>query len=212
MYLSDLEESEFVGNDGLHSIDLYKDRGYGDKLIHIADRDYKKGLVTTPVVVPEGVLSRATYVLDGPLAAARRFKAQVGVDASDSSGKGSCVFLVEVRQSGQWKRLFESGIVKSKEPPRNVELDISGADRLKLVVTDGGDGMRRPCRMGGRHAPMTNSLSRSAERTFQTVNAFQRNTVNSTLTLLTTLLLVPMTSICLAHNPRRPPPHQARCP
>jgi hypothetical protein len=140
VYLSDLEESEFVGNDGLHTIDLYKDRGYGDKPIHMAGRDYKKGLVTTPVIVPEGVLARATYVLDGPLAAAQRFKAQVGIDASDSSGQGSCVFLVEVRQGGQWKRLFESGVVKSKEPPRNVDLEISGADRLRLVVTDGGDG------------------------------------------------------------------------
>jgi alpha-galactosidase len=140
VYLSDLEEHEFVGNDGLHTIDLYKDRGYGDKPIHMAGRDFKKGLVTTPVVVPEGVLARATYVLDGPLAAVRRFKAQVGIDASDSSGMGSCVFMVEVRQGGQWKRLFESGMVKSKEPPRNVDVEISGADRLRLVVTDGGDG------------------------------------------------------------------------
>ncbi len=69
--------------------------------------------------------------------AALRFRAKVGVDDEESSGSGTVTF--EVRVDGQPK--FKSGVMKRGEPAKVIDLDLTGAKRLTLLVGDGGDGI-----------------------------------------------------------------------
>lgn len=50
--------------------------------------------------------------------------------------QASAVF--EVHADG--KKLFESDIFRGKTPPKDIEVDLSGAQMLKLVITEGGNG------------------------------------------------------------------------
>jgi len=50
-------------------------------------------------------------------------------------------FIVEVHRRGTWERVFTSGVLKLGDKPRNVSADITGADRLRLITTDAGDGI-----------------------------------------------------------------------
>ncbi len=70
--------------------------------------------------------ARLTFLLDG---AYQRFQSEVGVDDS-TGGRGSVRFRVFVDGREQ----FTSGPVRGGEPPRAVDLDILGAERLDLVV------------------------------------------------------------------------------
>ena len=72
--------------------------------------------------------------LDGK---ATRFRAKVGVDAA-TEGRGSVVFEVYLDGKRTWKSPVMSGLDKA----RDLKVDVSGVDRLRLVVTDGGDGNR----------------------------------------------------------------------
>jgi len=65
----------------------------------------------------------------------KRFKAQVGVDAV-TEGRGSVVF--EVYADG--KKIWASGVMSGLDQPKVIDVDVSGADRLRLIVTDAGDG------------------------------------------------------------------------
>ncbi len=67
--------------------------------------------------------------------AATRFEAVVGVD-DETKGKGSVTF--EVWADG--KLVSDSGVMKGGETPKAVSVDVSGAKRLFLLVSDGGDG------------------------------------------------------------------------
>ena len=64
-----------------------------------------------------------------------RFSAKVGVNDS-SSGKGSVEFIIH----GDDKVLWKSGIVRTGEVVKNVDLSVKGVHTLILEVTDGGDG------------------------------------------------------------------------
>ncbi|MBI2194634.1 MAG: NPCBM/NEW2 domain-containing protein [Planctomycetes bacterium] len=81
-----------------------------------------------------GVFARSLleYALNGQF---RRFSARAGIDAA-TEGKGSVVFEVY----GDGKKLWSSGIVTGLDAARDVEVDLTGVDRLRLVVTDAGDG------------------------------------------------------------------------
>jgi hypothetical protein len=61
---------------------------------------------------------------------------------------------VDVRRNGTWQRLFESGVLKAGGVPQQVDVDVSGADRLRLIATDGGDGI------GWDHAVWANPMLR----------------------------------------------------
>jgi hypothetical protein len=75
------------------------------------------------------------YALDG---AARRFRAEVGIDAA-TEGKGSVTFEIAIDGDKAW----DSGPVSGLDAPKSVDLAIpAGAKRLRLTVTDGGDGNR----------------------------------------------------------------------
>jgi hypothetical protein len=63
------------------------------------------------------------------------FTADVGVD-DETNGGGSVVFQVVVDGA----TVFDSGLVRGGEDARHVSVSVAGADELRLVVTNGGDG------------------------------------------------------------------------
>jgi len=69
--------------------------------------------------------------------AAKRFKAAVGVDDEVKGQPGS----VEFRIYGDGKLLWRSGVMRSGEPAKPVDLDVSGVGTLMLVVAPGDDGI-----------------------------------------------------------------------
>jgi hypothetical protein len=118
--------------------ELKRDISYGNAPLSLGGQEFATGLLTHPETTPEGGRAHVVYALGGELARAQRFRAWVGIDGS-AGHAGSATFAVEVRRAGQWERLFESGILRGAEPPARVDVDISGADRLRLIVTDAGD-------------------------------------------------------------------------
>jgi len=71
--------------------------------------------------------------LDGK---ALKFTALVGVD-DEQKGKGTVEFIVKK----DYKTVWQSGLMRAGEPAKKVEIDLRGAGRLGLMVTDGGDGI-----------------------------------------------------------------------
>ena len=65
----------------------------------------------------------------------RRFTAEVGID-SITKGKGSVVFEVYADDQKLWASPIMSGL----DDPQKVDLDVTGVNRLRLIVNDGGDG------------------------------------------------------------------------
>jgi hypothetical protein len=49
------------------------------------------------------------------------------------------VFIVEVLRRGRWEKLFESPVLRGGDQPAEVDVDITGAQQLRLRATDGGD-------------------------------------------------------------------------
>ena len=134
IYLSDLTPLEAF----CHG-DLRKDTSYEGALISLRGEKVPKGLLTHPETTAQGGRAFVVYALDGGLAKATRFQARVGIDDS-AANAGSAVFIVEVRRNGQWQKVYESGILRGGQPnPPPIDVDISGADRLRLTATDAGD-------------------------------------------------------------------------
>ena len=67
---------------------------------------------------------------------ARRFTAWVGVD-DETNGGGS----VEFRVIADGKTLWSSGVMRGKQPAKEVDVDVSGIKKLILQVGDTGDGI-----------------------------------------------------------------------
>ncbi|VYT63202.1 DUF5011 domain-containing protein [Clostridium tertium] len=65
------------------------------------------------------------------------FSSYVGVDRQMFGSVGSVIFQVYV--DGEKK--FDSGLMNSRDSMKYLEIDINGAKELKLVVTDGGNGI-----------------------------------------------------------------------
>jgi alpha-galactosidase len=68
---------------------------------------------------------------------AKRFTASVGVDGEVPSGMGSVEFVV----IGDGKTLFDSGVMRGKEPAKEVDVNLTGIKRLTLQVGDAEDGI-----------------------------------------------------------------------
>ena len=68
---------------------------------------------------------------------ATRFSASVGVDAEVPQGMGSVDFVV----LGDDKTLWDSGVMRGKEEPKALSVDLTGVRHLTLQVGDAGDGM-----------------------------------------------------------------------
>ena len=64
-----------------------------------------------------------------------RFQAKVGVDAA-TEGRGSVV--VEVHTDG--KKVYSSPVLSGIDKAVDIDVDVTGGKRLRLIVTDGGDG------------------------------------------------------------------------
>ncbi len=67
----------------------------------------------------------------------KRFSADVGVD-DHGGAAGSVVFKVLL----DGKESFNSGLMKTGQPAKHIALDVAGAAELRLVVTDGGNGVQ----------------------------------------------------------------------
>jgi len=85
-----------------------------------------------------GIGAFAPCVIDYPINGQfKRFTAEAGVDAA-TEGRGSVVF--EVHADG--RKLWNSPVITGLDKPREVNVDITNVKRLRLIVTDGGDGNR----------------------------------------------------------------------
>jgi len=92
--------------------------------LQIGKKSYTNGI---------GVFARS--LLEYPLNKQfRRFSAEVGID-SITKGKGSVVFEVYADD----RKLWASPIMSGLDDARKVDLDITGVDRLRLIVNDGSD-------------------------------------------------------------------------
>lgn len=70
--------------------------------------------------------------------AATRFVSMVGIDDERKAGQGSVTFDVWV----DGKHAFDSGVMTSRDTPKQVSVDLTGAKQLILSVSDAGDGTR----------------------------------------------------------------------
>ncbi|GGK34871.1 hypothetical protein GCM10008955_31010 [Deinococcus malanensis] len=80
--------------------------------------------------------SELRFSLKGTGANCTRFTADVGVD-DEVGKKGKVVFQVFL----DGVKAYDSGAMKGKDPARLVDLDITGKQELRLVVTDAGNGI-----------------------------------------------------------------------
>ncbi len=103
---------------------LQRNKSVWEKPLVIAGTRYLRGLGTHAP-------SRITYALDGKY---RRFQASVGADSATSP---TVSFEVWVDGEKRW----ESGLMKREDAARPVDLDITGAKVLELIVGDGGNGI-----------------------------------------------------------------------
>jgi alpha-galactosidase len=69
---------------------------------------------------------------------AAKFVSVVGIDDASAKGAGSVVFGVWV----DGKKAADSGVLRSGDAPKLLSVDLSGAQRLVLAVSDAGDGPR----------------------------------------------------------------------
>jgi hypothetical protein len=138
IFLSDLDEQDLVA----YLPCWKKDTNYAGKPIRLGGVEYAKGILLHPEESKEGNRANVTYPLGGELRQAKRFTAVIGIDDSMGSYKlGSAAFAVEVQRGGTWVRAFESAVLKVGDKPQQVSVDITGAEKLRLLTTDGGDGI-----------------------------------------------------------------------
>ncbi len=95
--------------------------------IRLGGRSYSSGL---------GVAgdSQVVYRLDGDYS---RFFSDVGVDEY-AGNQGSVVFRV----FGDGRKVYDSGIMTGKTKTRGLNINVEGVRELKLVTTDGGNGIK----------------------------------------------------------------------
>jgi alpha-galactosidase len=120
----------------LTSLDLSNMRqGYGRPQI---DRSIRQtSLSIGGQKFAHGVGSHANSTLWVDLSGgSERFLAAVGVDDA-AGGPGSVTFKIV----GDGKKLWESGVMKPGQAPKQVDLDLKGVTMLVLLVGDGGDGI-----------------------------------------------------------------------
>jgi len=90
----------------------------------IGTRTYAKGL---------GTHANSEVVV--PVNGASTFAAEIGI-ASYTSGRGTVVFQVWAGST----KLYDSGVVRGKDAPKAITVDVRGRSEIRLVVTNAGDG------------------------------------------------------------------------
>ena len=134
VYLSDLAGLDPVAYGGVK-----RDCNFKGGAIKLAGREYAKGLMLCPQKTGPQGLGHVTYKLEGGLQNARRLHAVVGIeDAMRGKNVGSACFIVEALRQGKWARVFESPVLRPGQL-REVNVDLSGSDQIRLLTTDGGD-------------------------------------------------------------------------
>jgi alpha-galactosidase len=101
-------------------------RSSDGNVLTIAGEEFDRGLGTH-------ALGEFSLALDGRASA---FRAQVGLD-SEVTSAGSIEFVVV----GDGRVLARSGVMRNADAARPIEADLEGIQELRLVVTDGGDGI-----------------------------------------------------------------------
>ena len=102
---------------------------------------FARNIVGAPLKVgtvsfANGIGTFARSLLEFPINGQfRRFTAKAGVDAV-TEGRGSVVFEIY----GDGKKLWTSPTLSGLDAPKDVDLDVTGVSRLRLVVTDANDG------------------------------------------------------------------------
>ncbi len=81
-----------------------------------------------------GVGSHAPSAMWVQVNGAKRFQVWVGLD-DERTGQGSIRFVIY----GGGKKLFDSGVMKGGDAPKQVDVDLSGLEQVLLVVTNAGD-------------------------------------------------------------------------
>ncbi|MBC7327929.1 NPCBM/NEW2 domain-containing protein [bacterium] len=99
--------------------------------LQIKDKKYEKGL-------GHHAPGEIIISLNGAYLA---FESEIGVQWQGGSNVGSVVFQVFV----DGRKVFDSGVMRELDPPRKVRIPLKGADELRLVVTDAGDGIICDC-------------------------------------------------------------------
>jgi len=110
-----------------------KDRSNGEK----AAGDGRT-LTIAGATSAKGFGTHASSEVVVPVAGAKRFTAEVGVDAEVGTG-GSVAFQVWAGST----KLADSGVVRGGQAARALSVDVTGRTEIRLVVTDGGDGSAR---------------------------------------------------------------------
>ena len=123
VYLSDLEPARVEEKPFFdYLLPWQRDLSVGKGRLSLRGQVFHKGL---------GVHAqcRLTYDLAGKYA---RFHSVIGID-DEARGKGNCVFEVWV----DGERRFASGSVTGRDDPRTVEVDVTGAKELAVLVDFG---------------------------------------------------------------------------
>jgi hypothetical protein len=140
VHLSELTPADSFSHGGVKNNTNY----LGNAPVSLGGRKYARSVLICPENTSAGAGARAhvTYDLAGPLANAKRFRAVVGID-DGGDRRGSVVFGVDVRRKGKWQQLYRSGVLRHGPGRKqvHVDVDIHGADQLRLSVTDAGDGI-----------------------------------------------------------------------
>ena len=128
VYLSDMPDAVLLESQGWGElgIDCAAHSTQPALPLRIGDAAFQKGLGTHAP-------GEITIDLDGRYSA---FRASVGLQWQDSE-QGSVVFKVLV----DGKQVFDSGVMRKHDPARNVSIPLKGAQEIRLVVTDAGDGI-----------------------------------------------------------------------
>ncbi|MBS1701825.1 MAG: NPCBM/NEW2 domain-containing protein [Armatimonadetes bacterium] len=121
-HLGDLDLKSFSQDWGT----AQKNRSVDSHPLRLGGKTYETGVGTH-------AMSECTIQLQKD---ATRFHAVVGVD-DETEGLGSVRFIVFVDD----KKVFDSGTMRGKTPPKTVDVDLKGAKILSLEVEDAGDGI-----------------------------------------------------------------------
>src|SRR5262249_13342862 len=91
------------------------------------------------VVYPHGIAAGSnSEVLIDLKGEAARFMSMAGIDDGRRAGAGSVTFEVWV----DGKKAVDSGLIRAGEAPKLLSVDLTGAKRMMLFVSDGGDSGR----------------------------------------------------------------------
>ena len=99
--------------------------------LRIKDKQYEHGL---------GHHASGEIVLDlgGQF---KTFQADIGIQWQGGQNLASAIFQIYVDD----KKVFDSGVVRESDPPRQVTVSVEGAEELRLVAGDAGDGITCDC-------------------------------------------------------------------